>query len=64
VRALAVSSGFFWQEGEVFSAERVSSLGCRDLAAHSPTERAALQVADIARRVMRGGELHHEVGAS
>ncbi len=28
----------------------------RYLAAHSPTERAALQTADIARRLMRGGE--------
>ena len=36
----------------------------RYLAAHSPTERAALQTADIARRLMRGGELHHEAGAS
>jgi hypothetical protein len=33
----------------------------RYLAAHSPTERAALQTADIARRLMRGGELHLEV---
>jgi nitrite reductase/ring-hydroxylating ferredoxin subunit len=31
----------------------------RYIAAHSPTERAALQTADIARRLMRGGELHH-----
>jgi hypothetical protein len=30
----------------------------RYLAAHSPTERAALQTADIARRLTRGGELH------
>ena len=30
----------------------------RYLAAHSPTERAALQTADIARRLMRGGELY------
>jgi nitrite reductase/ring-hydroxylating ferredoxin subunit len=36
----------------------------RYLAAHSPTERAALQTADIARRLMRGGELHQEEGAS
>jgi hypothetical protein len=34
----------------------------RYLAAHSPTERSALQTADIARRLMRGGELHQ--GAS
>jgi len=30
----------------------------RYLAAHSPSERATLQTADIARRLMRGGELH------
>jgi nitrite reductase/ring-hydroxylating ferredoxin subunit len=36
----------------------------RYLAAHSPTERAALQTADIAQRLMRGGELHQEAGAS
>jgi hypothetical protein len=36
----------------------------RYLAAHSPTERAALQTADIARRLLRGGELHQEVGSS
>ncbi len=30
----------------------------RYLAAHSPTERAALQTADMARRLVRGGELH------
>jgi hypothetical protein len=36
----------------------------RYLAVHSPTERAALQTADIARRLMRGGELHQEQGAS
>jgi hypothetical protein len=36
----------------------------RYLAAHSPTERAALQTADIARRLMRSGELHQEEGAS
>jgi nitrite reductase/ring-hydroxylating ferredoxin subunit len=35
----------------------------RYLAAHSPTERAALQTADIARRLMRGGALHQEAGA-
>jgi len=31
----------------------------RYLVAHSPTERAALQTADIARRLMLGSELHH-----
>ena len=32
----------------------------RYLAAHWPTQRALLQTADIARRLMRGGELHRE----
>ena len=32
----------------------------RYLAAHFPTQRALLQTADIARRLMRGGELHRE----
>ncbi|MBV9248038.1 MAG: Rieske (2Fe-2S) protein [Acetobacteraceae bacterium] len=32
----------------------------RYLAAHSPTERAWLQTADIAQRLMRGGELHEQ----
>ena len=36
----------------------------RYLAAHSPTERAALQTAGIARRLMRGGELHKEAAVS
>lgn len=35
----------------------------RYLAAHSPTERAALQTADIARRLMQGSEVHQD-GAS
>jgi len=36
----------------------------RYLAAHFPTARAQLQTADIARRLMRGGELHREVQAA
>jgi len=39
-------------------------LVARYLAAHSPTGRAALQTADIVRRLMLGGELHQEEGAS
>jgi hypothetical protein len=35
----------------------------RYLAADSPTERAALQTAEIARRLMRGGELHQGAAA-
>jgi hypothetical protein len=34
----------------------------RYLAAHFPTQRSLLQTADIARRLMRGGELHREAG--
>jgi uncharacterized protein YfcZ (UPF0381/DUF406 family) len=30
---------------------------------HSPTERATLQTADIARRLMRGAEMHQETGS-
>jgi nitrite reductase/ring-hydroxylating ferredoxin subunit len=36
----------------------------RYLAAHSPTERAALQTADIARRLMRGVALHQTAASS
>jgi nitrite reductase/ring-hydroxylating ferredoxin subunit len=36
----------------------------RYLAAHSPTQRALLQTADIASRLMRGGEIHREAGAA
>jgi len=36
----------------------------RYLAAHSPTERSALQTADIARRLLRGGELHEAAAMS
>jgi ParB-like chromosome segregation protein Spo0J len=35
----------------------------RYLTAHSPTERSGLQTAEIARRLMRGGELHQETGS-
>ena len=36
----------------------------RYLAAHSPTERAVFQTADIARRLLRGGELYENSNAS
>lgn len=35
----------------------------RYLAAHSPTERGTMQTADIARRLMRGSDLHQETAA-
>ena len=50
--------------GETDEGRNILIAVTRYLAAHSPTERAALQTADIARRLMRGGELHQEEGAS
>jgi nitrite reductase/ring-hydroxylating ferredoxin subunit len=50
--------------GDTHEGRHILTAVARYLAAHSPTERAALQTADIARRLMRGGELHHEAGAS
>jgi nitrite reductase/ring-hydroxylating ferredoxin subunit len=48
----------FW--GPSPEGRRILVAVARYLAAHSPTERAALQTADIARRLMQGGELHRE----
>ena len=50
--------------GDTDEGQHILIAVARYLAAHSPTERAALQPADIARRLMRGGELHQEAGAS
>jgi nitrite reductase/ring-hydroxylating ferredoxin subunit len=46
--------------GDTDEGRHILIAAVRYLAAHSPTERAALQTADIARRLMRGGELHLE----
>jgi hypothetical protein len=43
--------------GDTDEGRRIPIAVARYLAPHSPTERAALQTADIARRLMRGGEL-------
>ncbi len=51
-----------WGNGD--EGRRILIAVARYVAAHSPTERAALQTADIARRLMRGGELHEEAGSS
>ncbi len=48
--------------GDADEGRRILVAVARFLAAHSPTERAALQTADIARRLMRGGELHQGGG--
>ena len=50
--------------GNTDQGRRILIAVARYLAAHSPTERAALQTADIARRLMRGGELHQRAEAS
>jgi hypothetical protein len=50
--------------GDTDEGRNILIAAARYLAAHSPTERAALQTSDIARRLMRGGELHQEAGAS
>jgi ParB-like chromosome segregation protein Spo0J len=44
--------------GDTREGRRILVAVARYLAAHSPTERAALQTADIARRLMRGADLH------
>ena len=49
--------------GETDEGRNILIAVTRYLAAHSPTERAPLQTADIARRLMRGGELHLQAGA-
>jgi hypothetical protein len=49
--------------GDADEGRHILIAAARYLAAHSPTERAALQTADIAQRLMRGGELHQESGA-
>ncbi|MGY3532199.1 Rieske 2Fe-2S domain-containing protein [Bradyrhizobium sp. USDA 4452] len=48
--------------GDTTEGRQILIAVARYLAAHSPTERASLQTADIARRLMRGGELHQEAG--
>jgi hypothetical protein len=51
-----------WGDGD--ESRHILIAVARYLAAHSPTERAALQTADIARRLMRGGELHEAAAMS
>src|SRR5207302_914584 len=48
----------FGEWGNTAEGRHILIAVARYLAAHSPTERAMLQTADIARRLMRGGELH------
>ncbi len=50
--------------GNCEAGRRILVAVARYMAAHSPTERAILQTADIARRLMRGAELHRDVPAA
>ena len=50
--------------GDTHEGRHILIAVARYLAAHSPTERAVLQTADIARRLMRGAELYHDATAS
>jgi hypothetical protein len=61
---LEAGVGQFTAWGDTDEGRHILIAVARYLAAHSPTERAALQTADIAQRLMRGGELHQEAGAS
>jgi nitrite reductase/ring-hydroxylating ferredoxin subunit len=61
-----LEAGFrqFTEWGDTDEGRHILIAVARYLAAHSPTERAAMQTADIARRLMRGGEVHHEAATS
>jgi hypothetical protein len=50
----------FGEWGNTHEGRHILIAVARYLAAHSPTERSELQTADIARRLMRGGELHQD----
>lgn len=50
----------FGEWGNTAEGRHILIAVARYLAAHSPTERAMFQTADIARRLLRGGELHDE----
>jgi hypothetical protein len=51
----------FREWGNTAQGRHVLIAVARYLAAHSPTERGLLQTADIARRLMLGGDLHREI---
>jgi nitrite reductase/ring-hydroxylating ferredoxin subunit len=54
----------FGEWGNAAEGRHILIAVARYLAAHSPTERAVLQTADVARRLMRGGELHVETATA
>ena len=49
--------------GDTHEGRHILIAVARYLAAHSPTKRAVLQTADIARRLMRGAEPYHDATA-
>jgi hypothetical protein len=53
----------FHEWGNCDQGRHILIAAARYLAAHSPTQRALLQTADIANRLMGGGELHREAQA-
>ena len=59
-QALDAAVRQFGEWGNTDEGRHILIAVARYLAAHSPTERAELQTAEIARRLMRGGELHQE----
>ena len=54
----------FREWGRVDEGRHILIAVARYLAAHFPTQRALLQTADIAQRLMHGGELHREAQAA
>ena len=48
----------FAEWGDTAQGRHILIAVARYLAAHAPTERSALQTAEIARRLMRGAPLH------
>ena len=47
--------------GDIDAGRHILIAVTRYLAAHTPTERAFYQTADVARRLMQGGQLHEEL---
>ena len=62
-QALDAAVRQFGEWGNTDEGRHILIAVARYLAAHSPTERAELQTADIAQRLMRGGELHQDTPA-
>jgi hypothetical protein len=59
-------TGYEWRkvEARLNAGRHILVAVVRYLAAHSPTERSTFQTADIAQRLMRGGQLHEAAESS